>query len=111
MMFSPSPAICDSTCAFAPLPMLTMAMTAPTPMMMPSAVSADRILFRRKRAERDLEGRAEPEASGEVAASHTATSRASLAVILSSSAVALSRFRTGTSLFTRPSFITMLRRA
>src|SRR6266478_6363079 len=30
----------------APWPMLTTAITAPTPMMMPSMVSADRILFR-----------------------------------------------------------------
>src|SRR4051812_24483872 len=47
MTFSPRLAICASTCAFAPLPMLTMAITAPTPMMIPSAVSADRSLLRR----------------------------------------------------------------
>ena len=45
--FWPSAAMRASTCALAPLPMPTMAMTAPTPMMMPSIVSAVRILFRR----------------------------------------------------------------
>src|SRR5437899_7207758 len=45
--FSPRLAICASTCAVAPLPMPTMAITAPTPMMIPSAVSTERILFRR----------------------------------------------------------------
>ena len=46
--FSPRLAICASTCALAPLPMLTIAMTAPTPMMMPSAVRTERSLFRRR---------------------------------------------------------------
>src|SRR6266436_8085654 len=45
--FCPRLAICASTCAFAPLPIPTMAMTAPTPMMIPRAVSTERILFRR----------------------------------------------------------------
>ena len=45
--FCPRLAICASTCDFAPLPIPTMAMTAPTPMMMPSAVSVERILLRR----------------------------------------------------------------
>jgi hypothetical protein len=45
--FSPRLAICASTWALAPLPIPTMAMTAPTPMMIPSAVSTERILFRR----------------------------------------------------------------
>src|SRR5436309_370030 len=45
--FCPRLAICASTCAFAPLPTPTMAITAPTPMMIPSAVSTERILFRR----------------------------------------------------------------
>ena len=47
MTFCPRLAICASTCDFAPLPMPTMAMTAPTPMMMPSAVSVERSLLRR----------------------------------------------------------------
>ena len=46
--FSPRLAICASTCAFAPLPMPTIAMTAPTPMMMPSTVRTERSLFRRR---------------------------------------------------------------
>ncbi len=46
--FCPRLAIWASTCAFAPLPMPTIAMTAATPMMMPSAVSTERILFRRR---------------------------------------------------------------
>src|SRR6266516_4316946 len=45
--FCPRLAICASTCAFAPLPIPTMAMTAPTPMLIPRAVSTERILFRR----------------------------------------------------------------
>src|SRR5437764_1154156 len=45
--FCPRLAICASTCAFAPFPMPTIAMTAATPMMIPSAVSTERILFRR----------------------------------------------------------------
>src|SRR6185312_11174588 len=41
----------------APSPMLTMAMTAPTPMMMPRAVRIDRILLRRsaRRATKTVE--------------------------------------------------------
>ncbi len=35
-----------STSALAPWPILTMAITAPTPMMMPSAVRKERILLR-----------------------------------------------------------------
>src|SRR6266700_3171229 len=46
--FCPRLAICASTCDFAPLPIPTIAITAPTPMIMPSAVSTERILFRRK---------------------------------------------------------------
>jgi len=45
--FCPSAAIWDSTIDFAPLPMLTIAMTAPTPMMMPSAVRMERMVLRR----------------------------------------------------------------
>ena len=47
MTFSPRLATWASTCALAPLPMLTIAMTAPTPMIMPSAVRMERILLRR----------------------------------------------------------------
>src|SRR5438093_9048304 len=43
--FWPRLATCASTCARAPLPMPTIAITAPTPMMIPSAVSPERILF------------------------------------------------------------------
>ena len=46
--FCPRLATCASTCTFAPLPMLMAAMTAMTPMMMPSMVSSVRSLFRRK---------------------------------------------------------------
>src|SRR6266508_5103568 len=46
--FCPRLAICASTCAFAPLPIPTIAITAPTPMMIPSAVNTERILFRRR---------------------------------------------------------------
>ena len=37
----------SSTCWVAPLVKLTEAMTVPTPIMMPSMVSSERILFRR----------------------------------------------------------------
>ena len=47
MTFWPRAAMRASTWALAPLPMPTMAMTAPTPMMMPSMVRTVRILFRR----------------------------------------------------------------
>src|SRR5207247_551380 len=47
MTFCPRLAICASTCALAPLPIPTIAITAPTPMIIPSAVSTERILFRR----------------------------------------------------------------
>src|SRR5512141_237242 len=48
MRFCPKLAIWDSICDLAPLPMLTMAMTAPTPMMMPSMVRSVRRVLRRK---------------------------------------------------------------
>ena len=48
MTFSPRLATWASTWALAPLPMLTIAITAPTPMMMPSAVRMERILLRRR---------------------------------------------------------------
>ena len=37
--------ICSAICLLAPVPTASMAMTAPTPMMIPSMVSAERILF------------------------------------------------------------------
>jgi len=43
--FVPSDAICDSILAWAPLPMDTNAITAPTPMMIPNMVNRLRILF------------------------------------------------------------------
>ena len=46
MTFCPMDAICASIWDLAPLPMLTMAMTAATPMIMPSMVSSVRILLR-----------------------------------------------------------------
>ena len=42
----PIDAISSCTCFCAPAPRLTMAMTAPTPMIMPSMVRIERILFR-----------------------------------------------------------------
>src|SRR4051794_26456339 len=45
--FWPRLAICACTCAFAPLPIPTIAITAPTPIIIPSAVRAERSLFRR----------------------------------------------------------------
>ena len=39
--------ICSAICRLAPVPTATMAITAPTPMMMPSMVRAERILFTR----------------------------------------------------------------
>ena len=48
MRFWPSEATCASTWTLAPLPMLTMVMTAATPMIMPSAVSIERIVLRRR---------------------------------------------------------------
>src|SRR5438445_788912 len=47
MRFEPRLWICSATRAWAPAPTLTMAITAPTPMMMPSMVSALRSLFPR----------------------------------------------------------------
>jgi hypothetical protein len=49
----PMLSICACTEADAPWPMLTIAITAETPMMMPSMVSAARILLRTKRAKGD----------------------------------------------------------
>ena len=45
-MLVPAPSICARTRAFAPSPIDCMKITAPTPMMMPSAVRKDRILLR-----------------------------------------------------------------
>ena len=45
-MLDPMAAICCCACCCAPCPTLTMAMTAPTPMMMPSMVSMERSLLR-----------------------------------------------------------------
>jgi hypothetical protein len=47
-MFVPIAAICWLTLALAPLPMATIVMKAPTPMMMPSAVSSARMRWREK---------------------------------------------------------------
>ena len=44
----PSPAIDFCTFSRTPMPIETMAMTAPTPMMMPSIVRMDRILLARR---------------------------------------------------------------
>ncbi len=46
--FSPKAAIWASTCDLAPLPMLTIAITAATPMIMPSAVRMERMALRRR---------------------------------------------------------------
>jgi hypothetical protein len=43
--FDPILAICSSIRAFAPEPTAIMAMTAPTPMIIPSMVRAERILL------------------------------------------------------------------
>jgi hypothetical protein len=43
---SPKEAICVFTIFFAPSPIPTIAITAPTPMMIPSMVRLERILFR-----------------------------------------------------------------
>src|ERR1041384_7503149 len=48
MTFWPSAAMRACTCALAPLPMPTIAITAPTPIIIPSMVSAVRSLFRRR---------------------------------------------------------------
>ena len=55
-------AIAFSIAAFDPSPISVMAMTAPTPMITPRAVSADRILFRRRlpKAVRSVGGSNEP---------------------------------------------------
>jgi hypothetical protein len=45
-MLVPAPSICARTRDFAPSPIDCMKITAPTPMMMPSAVRKERILFR-----------------------------------------------------------------
>ena len=47
MRLDPSARICSATRAWAPAPTETMAMTAPTPMMMPSIVSMLRIMLTR----------------------------------------------------------------
>ena len=41
-------AMCSTICAFAPEPTAIMAMTAPTPMIIPSIVKADLILFTKR---------------------------------------------------------------
>jgi len=46
--FDPMAAIWSCACCCAPCPTLTMAITAATPIMMPSMVSADRSLLRAK---------------------------------------------------------------
>ncbi len=46
IMFVPADLICSSICAWAPVPMATIAMTAATPMIIPSIVKAVRILLR-----------------------------------------------------------------
>ena len=46
-MLVPAPSICARTRDLAPSPIDCMKMTAPTPMMMPSAVRKERSLFRR----------------------------------------------------------------
>ena len=46
MTLVPKEAIWACTAAFAPSPMLTIAMTAPTPMMMPNIVKAERMRCR-----------------------------------------------------------------
>jgi hypothetical protein len=43
--FDPMPAICSVIRAFAPEPTAIMAITAPTPMMIPNMVKAERILL------------------------------------------------------------------
>ena len=55
MTFWPRAAMRAWTWALAPLPMPTMAMTAPTPMMMPSMVRAGPQLVPAQRAEGDFE--------------------------------------------------------
>ena len=54
-MFEPALLIWFSIDARAPVPIATMTMTAATPMIMPSAVSAVRIALRRRRLDRDDE--------------------------------------------------------
>src|SRR3954468_25061052 len=48
MIFCPSAATWASTRALAPLPMLTIVMTAPIPMMIPRAVRIERMVLRRR---------------------------------------------------------------
>ena len=52
-------AICLAICLLAPVPTASMAITAPTPMMIPSMVRADRILLtlKARRAIREVQGR------------------------------------------------------
>src|SRR5512138_6918 len=47
-MFEPIAAIWSCACCWAPCPTLTIAITAPTPMMIPNIVRADRSLLRAK---------------------------------------------------------------
>ena len=60
-LLAPMLAIVFWMAVFEPWPMPVMAMTAATPMITPSAVSAERILFRRKapKAVRQVGGRSE----------------------------------------------------
>jgi hypothetical protein len=44
-MFDPILAICSAICFFAPEPTATMAITAPTPIMIPNIVRVERILL------------------------------------------------------------------
>ena len=55
-MLVPAPSICARTRDLAPSPIDCMKITAPTPMMMPSAVRKERILFRVQRDSREAQG-------------------------------------------------------
>jgi hypothetical protein len=53
MRFVPAALTCSSIVDWAPLPIATIVITAPTPMIMPSIVSIVRILLRFERLQRD----------------------------------------------------------
>ena len=104
MMFWPSEATWASTWALAPLPMLTIVMTAPTPMMMPSAVRIDRMVLRRRarRATRIIV--VNRMAGGRQAAGETVSFAAvSACLSLAISSSAMWRSRVGSSRTTTPS--------
>ncbi len=102
MMLAPRLWICSATRAWAPAPTATMVMTAPTPITMPSMVSALRILLTR-RALTAIRALARTFTSGPPRLSTSSSSEASPLGRVASSSRATSRSATGSSRVRWPS--------